>query len=161
DPYWYPAFDAGWAVHNFSNSQAAHLTPSVGGSVRYKGFVHTFYPLVPPERHFAEHPEWFSMIKGERSTNRAQLCMTNPQLREFVVERVKQWARETPDATIISVSQNDWRGACECPACKALDEREGSHSGSLLDFVNFIAEKIEPDFPNLAIDTLAYQYTRK
>jgi hypothetical protein len=31
----------------------------------------------------------------------------------------------------------------------------------MLDFVNYIAEKLEPEFPGVAIDTLAYQYTRK
>jgi hypothetical protein len=161
DPFWFTAFDAPWAVRNFSNSQSARIPPELGGSIRYKGFVHTFYPLVPPEKHFAEHPEWFSLIKGQRTTQHAQLCLTNPKLRDFTVERVRQWLRESPDASILSVSQNDWYGACECADCKALDEAEGSQAGTMLAFVNYIAEKIEPDFPHVAIDTLAYQYTRK
>ena len=31
----------------------------------------------------------------------------------------------------------------------------------MLAFVNYIAERIEPEFPNVAVDTFAYQYTRK
>ena len=31
----------------------------------------------------------------------------------------------------------------------------------MIAFVNYIAEKIEPEFPNVAVDTFAYQYTRK
>jgi len=161
DPYWFPAFNRQWAVRNFSNSQSAQIPPEWGGCVRYKGFVHTFYALVPPEKHFAEHPEWFSLIQGKRTTERAQLCLTNPKLREFVLGQVKEWLRESPQASILSVSQNDWHGACQCADCKALDEAEGNHSGTMLDFVNWIAEKIEPEFPAVAIDTLAYQYTRK
>lgn len=161
DPYWFPAFNARWAVRNFSNSQAANIPEDWGGGLRYKGFVHTFYPLVPPEEHFAKHPEWFSEIKGKRTHERAQLCLTNPELRDHVVERVKAWLRESPEARIVSVSQNDWYGYCECVRCKALDEAEGSHAGSLLDFVNYVAERIEPEFPHVAVDTLAYQYTRK
>jgi hypothetical protein len=161
DPYWYPAFDARWAVRNFSNSQSANIPEEWGGCIRYKGFVHTFYPLVPPEEHFAKHPEWFSEIKGRRTHDHAQLCLTNPELREHVVERVKAWLREAPEARIISVSQNDWHGYCECARCKALDEAEGSHAGSLLDFVNYVAERIEKEFPHVAVDTLAYQYTRQ
>lgn len=161
DPFWYPAFDARWAVRNFSNSQSANIPEDWGGCLRYKGFVHTFYPLVPPEEHFAKHPEWFSEIKGKRTSERAQLCLTNPQLRDHVVERVKQWLRESPEARIVSVSQNDWYGFCECAACKALDEAEGSHAGTMLAFVNYLAEKIEPEFPHVAVDTLAYQYTRQ
>lgn len=161
DPFWYAAFNREWAVRNFSNSQSANIPATMGGCIRYRGFVHTFNPLVPPDQHFAEHPEWYSLINGKRSKDHAQLCLTNPKLKDFVVERVKQWLRESPEASIVSVSQNDWHGACQCPECKALDDAEGSHSGTLLAFVNYVAEKIEPEFPQVAIDTLAYQYTRK
>jgi hypothetical protein len=161
DPFWFPAFNKDWAARHFSNSQSAHLTEAEGGAVRYKGFVHTFYSLVPPEKHFAEHPEWFSLIKGKRTHDHAQLCLSNPQLRAFVVERVREWLRESPEASIVSVSQNDWHGACECPTCKACDDAQGGPAGSLLAFVNDVAAKIGPEFPNVAVDTLAYQYTRK
>lgn len=161
EPYWYPAFDADWSWRNRCNGQGSQLPAEKGGRVNYKGFVHTFYPLVPPEKHFAAHPEWFSLIKGKRTTDRAQLCLTNPELRRFLLEQVRQWLRESPDTGILSVSQNDWYGACECPDCKALDDAEGSHAGTMLSLVNYIAEQIEPEFPKVAIDTLAYQYTRK
>ena len=161
EPYWYPAFDADWSWRNGCNGQSSRLGSEKGGRINYKGFVHTFYPLVPPEKHFVEHPEWFSLVKGKRTTDRAQLCLTNPKLRDFMVERVKQWLRESPDAGIISVSQNDWHGACECADCEALDDAEGTHAATMLAFVNYIAERIEPDFPRVAVDTLAYQYTRK
>lgn len=160
EPFWMPSFDTAWSVQNQANGPSNHLDPAHGGAIRYKGFVHTFYPLVPPEQHFAAHPEWFSLVKGQRSTNRAQLCLTQPGLRDFVTQQVRSWMKETPDANILSISQNDWYGACECGPCKALDEREGSHSGTMLDFVNDIAGRIEAEFPNLSIDTLAYQYTR-
>lgn len=161
DPFWYPAFDRAWAVRNFSNSQSAGIPADWGGAVRYKGFVHTFYPLVPPEEHFAAHPEWFSLIQGKRTHHRAQLCLTNPQLLETVIARVRDWLRETPEARILSISQNDWHGACECERCKALDDAEGSHAGTMLAFVNQVAERLEGEFPQVAFDTLAYQYTRK
>jgi hypothetical protein len=161
ESYWYPAFDAQWSVRNFNNGQSSRVPPELGGRITYKGFVHTFYPLVSPEKYFADHPEWFSLVKGKRTTNRAQLCLTNPQLRDFMVERVKEWLRQSPNAGIVSVSQNDWYGWCECEKCKALDDAEGTHAGTMLDFANHIAEKIEPEFPHVAVDTLAYQYTRK
>lgn len=161
DPFWFPAFDEDWAARNFSNSQHARLTEKTGGKILYKGFVHTFYPLVPPAEHFAAHPEWYSLINGKRTGEGAQLCLTNLQLQKFVAERVKTWLRETPDARIVSVSQNDWFGACECENCKALDEREGSHAGTMLAFVNAVAADVGKEFPHVALDTLAYQYTRK
>jgi hypothetical protein len=59
------------------------------------------------------------------------------------------------------VSQNDWHGACTCEKCKALDDAEGSQAGTMLDLVNYVAAKLETEFPQVAVDTLAYQYTRK
>jgi hypothetical protein len=160
-PFWFPAFNAEWSYRNGSTDQNARLTAEQGGCIKYaKGMAHTFYRLVPPEKYFAEHPEWFSLINDERTTERAQLCLTNPKLRDFVVERVKEWLREVPDANIVSVTQNDCAGWCECPNCKALDDAEGSHVGTMLTFANYIAEKIAPDFPSVAVDTFAYQYTR-
>ncbi|MCC6729124.1 MAG: DUF4838 domain-containing protein [Chthonomonadales bacterium] len=161
DPFWFPAFNGDWAARNYSNSQSASLDEKHGGKVLYKGFVHTFYPLVPPEKYFEQHPEWYSLINGKRTHENAQLCTTNPALRDFMVQRVREWLRESPESSIISVSQNDCHGACQCPECRAIDEREGSPSGSMLALVNYIAERIEPEFPHVAVDTLAYQYTRK
>jgi hypothetical protein len=159
--YWFTGFDPLWKTRNGGNNESHIIPASLGGCVQYKGFCHTFYPLVPPDKYFAGHPEWYSLINGKRTHERAQLCLTNPKLRDFMVERVKEWLRQCPDCQIISVTQNDWDGHCECPDCKALDDAEGSHSGTMITFVNYIAEKIEPEFPNVAVDTFAYQYTRK
>jgi hypothetical protein len=161
EPFWMPAFNPLWAERNTCNGQSAHIPEEMGGCIHYKGFVHTFYPMVPPEKYFKEHPEWYSLINGKRTHDHAQLCLTNPKLRAFMVQRVKEALRESPDARIISISQNDWYGACQCDACKAVDEREGSHSGTMLEFANYIGAHIEEEFPSVAVDTLAYQYTRK
>lgn len=161
DPFWFAAFDGDWAARNGCNGPSARLTERHGGKVLYKGFVHTFYPLVPPDKHFAQHPEWYSLIGGRRKVEHGQLCTTNPQLRAFLTEQVRQWLKQAPEASIVSISQNDWHGACECPNCKALDDREGSHAGTMLALVNHVAGQLGPTHPNVAFDTLAYQYTRK
>jgi hypothetical protein len=161
DPFWSAAFDPLWKVHNCSNGGSHPVPEDLGGCIQYKGFAHTLYPLVPPDKYFGPHPEWYSLINGKRTHDNAQLCLSNPELQDFVVQRVKEWLREAPEARIISVTQNDCFGACRCDKCKAIDDAEGSPSGSMLTFVNYIAEKIEPEFPNIAVDTFAYQYTRK
>jgi hypothetical protein len=161
EPFYTDAFDADWAARNKMNSNSARLDEQRGGKVAYSHFVHTFYPLLPPEQYFAEHPEYYSEIDGKRIVERGQLCLTNPDVVRLVTERVKQWIRESPQATIFSVSQNDWHGWCQCKLCREVDEREESHSGTMLHFVNQIAEGIESEYPDVAIDTLAYQYTRK
>jgi len=160
DPYWFHSFDADWAARNFDNGFNVRADAAHGGKTLYQGFVHTYYPLVPPEKLFATHPEWYSLINGKRTTENAQLCTTNPQLRDYVVAQVKAQLRANPQATIISVSQNDCFNPCQCPACRALVAKEGSDSALVLDLANYVGEKIEKEFPNVAVDTLAYQWSR-
>jgi len=160
-PYWFDAFDGNWAARNKCNGQAHRLDDKRGGRHIYEGFVHTFYPLVSPEKYFKDHPEWFSEINGKRTYDRAQLCLTNEEMRKELVKNLKERLRNNPAATIASVSQNDWRGNCQCSNCAAIEKEEESPAGLMLRFVNAIAEDIEKEFPTVAISTLAYQYTRK
>jgi len=161
EPFWFDAFDGDWAVRNKSNGNRPRLDEKRGGKHTYEGFVHTFYPLIPPDKYFKEHPEWFSEIDGKRSYKRAQLCLTNEEMREELLKNLKTRLRANPAATIASVSQNDWRGNCQCSRCAAIEKEEGSPAGLMLRFVNSVAADIEDEFPQVAISTLAYQYTRK
>ena len=161
EPYWFDAFDSDWAVRNKSNGNRPKLDEKRGGNHTYQGFVHTFYPLIPPKTYFKEHPEWFSEIKGKRTHNRAQLCLTNEEMRKELVKNLRANLRNNPAATIASVSQNDWHGNCQCAKCAAVEKEEESPAGLMLRFVNSVADDIKEEFPNVAISTLAYQYTRK
>ncbi|MBT7056809.1 MAG: DUF4838 domain-containing protein [Lentisphaerae bacterium] len=151
-----------FGVRNKLNGAYSRAPGKWGGNLKYRGFVHTFRNLVPPETYFAKHPEYYSEIKGVRvGPDHSQLCLTNPDVTRIAIETVRRWMRESPDCQIISVSQNDWRNYCECSACNALAEKEASQAGPLLHFVNAIADAVRDERPDLIIDTLAYQYTRK
>lgn len=69
--------------------------------------------------------------------------------------------RENSDCRIFSVAQNDWYGNCQCEHCRAIDEREESSAGSMIAFVNAVADAIREEFPQNRIHTFAYLYTRK
>jgi len=156
------ALDGDWAVRNKLNGSFARLDSSRGGKIAYSHFVHTFYALVPPDEFFESHPEYFALVGGKRRRQGAQLCLTNPDVVRITTERVREWMHAAPEATIFSVSQNDGEGGfCECPECAALDEREGSHAGTMINFVNQIAAAVEEEFPDKYIDTLAYFYSMK
>jgi hypothetical protein len=161
ESFWFDALDGDWAVRNKCNGHSDRLDAARGGKHTYEGFVHTFYQLIPPATYFKDHPEWFSEIGGERTAQNGQLCLTNEEMRAELVKNLKSRLRANPAATIASVSQNDCFGNCQCSRCVAVDQEEGSPAGSLLRFVNAVAAEIQPEFPNVAIDTLAYQYTRK
>jgi len=125
------------------------------------GWCHTFDVLMPPSRYFKDHPEWYSEIDGKRVAERSQLCCTNDAMIAELTKNVLETIAKQPDAGIISVSQNDWLNNCQCAKCKAMDEAEGSPSGSLIYCVNKVAEAVEQKYPEFLVETLAYLYTRK
>lgn len=118
-------------------------------------YVHTFARLVPPEKYFKDHPEYFSKLAGGRVSD-GQLCLTNPDVFRIVVDELRAHMKAQPEKLFWSVSQNDTFSPCECHACRTIDSAEGSPSGSLLAFVNKVADQ----FPDKVISTLAYQYSR-
>ena len=167
DPYFYGYYDGDWFARNRMNAKSASLTPLMGGKVDYHRFVHSMSELIPQEEYGDSHPEYYCLrYKDDGTSERlshsySQPCLTNPEVLEIAKKNVRKILDENPNCQIMSVSQNDNYLFCQCDACKAVDEEEGSHAGTLIRFVNAIAEDIEKDYPNVAIDTLAYQYTRK
>ena len=102
-------------------------------------WVHTFNALVPPETYFEEHPEYFSMVEGKRIPR--QLCLTNPDVLQITIQNLRKKIAQNPEAKYWSVSQNDNRDFCTCEHCKAIDDREGSPSGSIITFRRWPAMK--------------------
>ena len=153
--------DADWAVRNKINGTQTRLDEARGGKVSYSHFVHTFNDILDPAKEFAAHPEYFSEVKGRRTADHTQLCLTNAEVLAIAKAAVRRWIREAPQATIFSVSQNDWGNFCTCAGCKAVADREGSQAGPLIEFVNAIADDIAGDHPDKTLDTLAYQWSRR
>lgn len=116
---------------------------------------HSFFKLLSPEQYFDEHPEYFSLVNGERVA--MQLCLTNPDVLKIVINELGKRINDAPELKYWSVSQNDDRGACECDNCSALNKKHESYQGSLLSFINQVAAK----FPDKTISTLAYNFSRK
>jgi hypothetical protein len=157
--FYFEAFDPIWAAHNRVNGAMTHREQP--GGVEGYWSVHTFYRFMPPEEFFDEHPEYFSLIDGERIHERAQLCLSHPDVLDIITQRLKQTMRENPQYLIYSVSQNDWGNPCQCKECQAVVEQEKSEAGPVIKFVNRVAERIEDEFPDKYVGTLAYTYTRQ
>ncbi len=107
------------------------------------GFVHTLADLT--ELHNATE----------------QPCLCDDEILETVKKNVRRILDNNPNCKILSVSQNDNQNYCKCPKCAAIDAEEGSPAGTLLRFVNAVADDIRDDYPDVSIETLAYQYTRR
>ena len=143
------------------NGHFENISPEYGGHYSIIGWCHTFNQFLPPDKYFSEHPDWYSEIGGKRTSTNAQLCLTNDEMRQEMTRIALEKISQNPNAGMISISQNDCGGRCGCAKCKALEEKEGSPSGPLLHFVNLVAADIEKQYPNVVVETLAYQYTRK
>ena len=139
--------------------------PRTGGnSLRFDDKLvncHTFNTLVPPDKYFKTHPEYFSEVGGKRLGERTQLCLTNPDVLAIATSNVLAAIRRNPSARCFGVSQNDWYNYCECAKCKAFDDAEGSHAGTMIEFANRIADAVKEVAPDKLIITDAYQYTQR
>ena len=119
-------------------------------------FVHTFHRLVPPEKYFNEHPEYFSLVNGRRLKD-AQLCLSNPELMDLLIKNLGKEMKKQAEKAIWSVSQNDAYNYCECDHCQHLYDKYESYSGAYIEMANTIALA----YPDKQISTLAYQFTRE
>jgi hypothetical protein len=122
-------------------------------------WVHTFDRLLPSAVYGEAHPEYYSYFNGQRHPGKAsQWCLSNPDVLEIVTAKLDSIFKAHPQQHILSVSQNDGNYTnCQCEHCKALDEHEGAPSGSLIHFLNKLADR----FPDKEISTLAYLYTMR
>ena len=148
DTFWFDTFDLHFAAKRKINGGFKRSGTGYGELIKYAGgFVHTLPDLAGTER-----------------VPNAQPCLTDPEVFDKVLGNVRRYLDSNKDAKIISVSQNDSYAdglGCQCEKCKAIDDREGTPMGSLLTFVNRIADAIKDDYPDVLVDTLAYRYTRK
>ncbi len=138
----------------------------MGGNIPYLGgSSHTLTNVFcSADKYFESHPEYFALHNGERVSG--QLCLTNERVYEIVLAEVLNLLETENDPNaglqIVSLEQADNLDYCECANRRAVDEANGSHAGSLITFVNRIAQAVEEEgYDNVAFDTLAYTYTRK
>lgn len=150
-----------YCVANRINGNRRYIYDSMGGNEGYtEGFCHTFAQRLPKERYWDTDREIYAVsnIDGQRSAD--QLCLTNPRTVELMCLEIDRIMADHPNANLISLTQNDGAGYCVCSECKALDEAEGSHAGTMISFVNAVADYTKDKYPDLMLDTFAYYYTR-
>ncbi len=162
---WASGRDPMFSVANGLNGNHSGKEALYGKPVNYLWFCHTLgSELVPYWELFGSHPEYYALTARSGQREPTQVCLTNPDVLRLTIEGVKRKLDEAydPEAAlnIVSVSQLDNFDYCVCENCAALAEQYGGPSGTLIWFINQVAEAIEPDYPDAVIDTFAYEYTR-
>ena len=118
-----------------------------------------------------DKPEYFALTaKGARLRHGGQPCMSHPEVRKLFIERMRQYIKQDreqivkaglgePFPVVYDVSPaDDGEGKCLCDKCTAIARKYGSYSGVVLDFANHIAEQIVRDYPEIVVETAAYEY---
>jgi len=88
EPFFAEASDKDWAARNKMNGSFMNLDESTGGKLIYYPFVHTFHQILPAEKYFGEHPEYYALVDGQRRSANAQLCLTNPNVLRLTINTV-------------------------------------------------------------------------
>ncbi len=142
-----------------------------GSGIRFSSHnMRGFHSRRLRQQRFAENPEYFSLIDGERRPR--QLCLTNStddlQQNEvflIVLEAIRDMLRADPDHKMLSqVNPQDARGYCECDHCRALDPplstpftgMEPSYTDRYIWFINHLAEALEDELPDVKFGFFAY-----
>lgn len=175
DRFYHPPLEFRWSYYEANRVHSAFAArlrvntdiadPSVGGSTELSLINHSFYHHLPVKEYSQEHPEYFALVDGKRKMDVGgggpQLCLTNPDVLKIVTASVLRDLEQNPQVRNISVSQNDNNLHCQCENCAAIDKREGTPMGSLLTFVNAIADEVAKKHPDVMVGTLSYQYSRR
>lgn len=128
--------------------------------------VHSYAFWIPDGDHFADHPEWFSLVGGRRIRHRegGQLCVSNVQMREQLVRNVERFVNENPGVSVVGVCPNDGRGWCECDACAAMDTAEDrTHdavNGRVARFLGAVCTQIAARCPHVKVGHYSYSNFR-
>ncbi|MEZ0450824.1 DUF4838 domain-containing protein [Sphingobacterium thalpophilum] len=143
-----------------------------GNGIDIVGWAHTFKQLIPVDTYFRSHPEWFSDSKNQdrpstskssppSNANNYQLCLENKALFNEFLKNTLKWIRtvksKKPNVNIFSISVNDNNKFCRCDDALKIIRTEGSPSASLIIFLNKLITEIHKTYPDVKLQTLAYQ----
>lgn len=157
--YYYTSGKFEWGAHVKENMRGP-VTNAYGDEEGYWG-CHTMGQFVPVKEFYATHPEYFALRDGKRTSDYAQLCLSNPEVLKICTERLSKVMRDHPGYRIYSLSQNDNFSFCQCEKCQAIEAQYGGHSGLIVWFVNQAADAVRQEFPDKYVGTFAYQYSRQ
>ncbi|GEM_PF-4270444 len=78
---------------------------------------HAYTEILPREL-FRTHPEFFSLICGQRRLNPSQMCYQAPGIVELTCRYIEQVLEKNPELVAVSLCPNDVDYFCECSRCQ-------------------------------------------
>lgn len=88
-----------------------------------------------------------------------QPCLSDPEVFETVLASLCKQIEKNPTKKFFHINQNDGGAFCKCAECTAKNEAAGGTAmGSMLMFINDIADSVKEKYPDREIDILTYAY---
>lgn len=155
------------SIHNRANRNGDIPIPAeLGGSYNYglPYHVHTFKYYIHPNKYFKSNPEYFALRNNQRVKD--QLCVSNPEVKELMKKRLHEFIKldrerankaGVPYPVIYEVSINDNWVQCQCDKCRAI-VAEDNPAGLQLRMINYLADSIKDEYPDIYIGLLAYYF---
>ncbi|GEM_PF-6960984 len=186
DTYCLPKTEAGretWFLTASKSAQYSGGTPIDGLAA---GQAHTLTAeFLPASKYFDSHPDWYAAHvwnnreelrkpDSERQRTKNQLCpykcLHDPEAYALILQHCKDMIANSYDPNapiqIISVSKNDGPDLCMCSLCMQDRMAHGDSSGmhesiEYVQLINQLSKDLHKNgaYPNLYIDTLAYEWT--
>lgn len=115
------------------------------------GTVHNNFIVLPPEKYFKDHPDWYYyQFEGNTECSdwddmflNGQLCFSNEEMTDEFVNQLVLRFKQEPEAELVHIGTQDRPVNCECKNCKAKRQEYGTNpAGLYLMFVNKVARRV-------------------
>jgi hypothetical protein len=115
---------------------------------------HGYPNFISPEKYFAQHPDWFGMYEGKRSTDPREVFATsNADAVSTFVANVRSYLKAHPEIDILDVWPPDGARWSDAPEDVAL----GSPSERQMILLNHLRQELQPEFLKLRLQFIAYE----
>ncbi len=118
------------------------MIPAMGG--------HCLFMFLSVED-FEDHPEWRTMINGQRSRHAGQFCTRNEQAVRRYIDNMIRFLRENPEIEYFAPWPDDGGRWCECSLCKDTPSAD-----RVMELSNRIYTELKQAVPKVRYTHFAY-----
>ena len=149
-----------WRVKNGAEAKAGNRY----GEVLDTG--HNFMTMVPPRKHFRDHPEYFALAKGRdgkmvrggtavpaapgAAPGEMQLCLANKGVQQIFIDKaIARFGKGTGRTFSLSSADTSLEAWCHCDDCSKMSGQDGKGGTAqrMVTFANAIATEVEEVAP--------------
>lgn len=152
-----------WCARNKLNGMAwKDADEKLGGRYVFcpDGLAHSYSAILKASG-LEIKPEMMALSDPKSGKWSGQVCHTNPETTQALVQGVINLLRKSPQAKFAVLSQMDDSNYCRCEKCAALAKQERSMSGPYVAQCNAVAEAVEKQIPGARILITAYSWTQE